>query len=995
MKKAQVILLIISWLFLGISDSSAQLYDSQNYVIKHWGMEDGLPQSSVNDIVQTKDGYLWMATFGGLVRFDGLNFKTFDRSNTSCLISDRFLRIFPDSDGGIWLFPDYTDITLVKFKDGRCLNYTIQTELTNYTEMIELENGQIWFIVDETFYRYEGESFSEVSILQDKQRREEALRAEGRWVGAGNHLYKIVNNEVILVSKDIAGKTSGILRTTTLDSLPNTLILGTGNEGVYFVDVEGSPEIEQVERLPQSHFLEFRKGENSQLFAQTAEGITVLTKEGFVPLSVLNETTDARLKTILQDDIGNYWIGTEGDGLYRVSESFITMIDESSGLNNSQMLSLTSLSNGTKLLATNCGGVYEWDGARARLSSIHKYHEPGCHWAVFEDSKKRIWLGSGGPYMIESLDEPGYEFTEKDGYVGFGIFAIDEMSDGSIWIGSGQGLNIYDGNNFQRITTKDGLYYDDARVFFEDEDGTIWVGTKGGLNIYKEGKFQKYPLIESSKSDVEAQPEIRAIYKDSDGYFWIGTYGFGLFRLKGHEIIQFTTTQGLFDNVVSHVIEDEFGYFWMGSNRGISRVQRAHLNEYADGKISEFPVYSYGINDGMNTAETNGGFLPTTIYENGSIYFPTVDGVAIVNTRLVGTVTQSPEVYVEEIRTSDSLYVNADILSLKYNDTFLQINYTAVELSDPEKISFKYKIEGYHDQWIEVGNQRQAIFTNIPPGSYTFKVRASDRNGMWEDAKTATFGISVIPPFWQTTWFYIMIGFLFIAAGPISYYIRTRALLAENERQKRFSEELMNSQENERHRIASELHDSLGQQILVIKNRAELAKLSQQTQPELVEQLDEIVKSAQISIDSVRSISHNLRPVHLEKFGITEAIESLCMEMQGSTNIEWTYELKNIDGVISKEKEISFYRVIQEALNNILKHSEATEASVQVSILPKKVVVGIADNGKGFEREKIDEISNLGFLGMKERVQNFGGTFAISTFPGKGTLLTITIPIEL
>ena len=995
MKKGQALLLVFSWIFLVFDFANAQSSNPENFVIKHWGMAEGLPQSSVNDIHQTQDGYIWMATFGGLVRFDGDTFETFDRSNTPCLISDRLLRIYPDSEGGIWLFPDYTDITVIRFKNGNCTNYLIQNELTNYTQMTEDKEGKLWFIVDKVFYQFDNDRFVQVEAIESDELKEKALQKDGTWFGSGRNLYKSIDDKIVLIAKDIAGKDSDIIRIIEHPLHNNVLLVGTGNDGIYTVDVENEPKVKSIKKLPYSHFLDFRIGIDQSVYSKTVEGITKLVDGEHVRFTTTFEEPDVKMKTFVQDTDGNYWVGTEGDGLYRLRESFITMIDKDSGLDNTKMLSLTTKSNGNKLLSTNCGGIYEWDGVKAKPAPLHQFIEKGCYWSVLEDTKQRIWVGGGAPYLFEDKNKPAKLFDESDGYNSFAIFAIKEMSDGTFWIGAGDGLNIYDGSTFTKYTTDNGLYYDDARAFYEDDDGTIWIGTKGGLNRYKNGVISKFPIVQSDGTNNVVQPEIRYIHKDDEGYYWLGTYGSGLFRVNGDEVVQFTTKDGMFDNVVSHVVEDEFGYFWMGSNRGISRVSKSDLNAYANDKSKKFTVYNYGINDGMNSAETNGGFYPNIIQDDGKIYFPTVEGVAVVNTRRADKNSKSPPVYIETVETSDSVFVNVSSVQLPYDDTFIQIDYTAIELSYPDKVKFRYMMEGYHNSWVEAKAKRSVIFSNIPPGEYDFIVQASNSDGNWMNPNSASFSIIVVPPFWQTTWFYTLLTLFFIAIGPVYFYYRTNQLKKENERQKRLSEQLINSQEAERRRIASELHDSLGQQILVIKNRAELAKIHGSTNAEIIDQLNEIVNSAHTSIKSVRSISHNLRPIHLEKFGLTESLESLCMEMQGSTKVDWSYHISNIDGAIPKHKEINFYRVVQEALNNIIKHSGATEASVIIQKDEADINGKIWDNGRGFENEKLDQISSLGFLGMRERIENLNGTIKISAAQKNGVTLTFNIPISV
>lgn len=226
------------------------------------------------------------------------------------------------------------------------------------------------------------------------------------------------------------------------------------------------------------------------------------------------------------------------------------------------------------------------------------------------------------------------------------------------------------------------------------------------------------------------------------------------------------------------------------------------------------------------------------------------------------------------------------------------------------------------------------------------------------------------------------------------YYVRIEQLKRQNERQKRFTEQLIESEEHERKRIASELHDSLGQQILVIKNRAELARKLVENPDELGEQLDEIMQSATTSIEEVRSISHDLRPVHLERFGLTDAVKNLCEQIQETSALEWAYHVDDIDGIIPGKKEIHFYRVVQEGVNNILKHSGATQASVIIKKRPSGITSVLWDNGIGFKVGEKKNTAGLGLSGMGERIETLGGTVDIQSAKEEGTTIKIVIPIN-
>jgi signal transduction histidine kinase len=396
----------------------------------------------------------------------------------------------------------------------------------------------------------------------------------------------------------------------------------------------------------------------------------------------------------------------------------------------------------------------------------------------------------------------------------------------------------------------------------------------------------------------------------------------------------------------------------------------------------------------MNSAETNGGFHPSIQKDSlGRIYFPTVAGVAVVDPKLVDLNEVPPPVYIEGLRTDEGELPFNSSIELSHNTPFLEINYTAVSFTDPGKVQFKYIMRGYDDTWIEVGTQRSALYSKIPPGEYTFQVLAVNEDGVW-NAEGASLGIVVVPPFWQTNWFYTLSAFFIIGLGGFIYYQKVQQLKKDNERKQRFTERLIESEEQERQRIARELHDSLGQQILVIKNRAELAQKFVGMPDKLDEQLSEILESAVTSIADVRTISHGLMPVHLENFGLTEAINNLYTEIQETTSIDWSFHVDRIDHVITEEKEINFFRIIQEGINNIVKHSKASEAYIIIRKHKSGIKARLWDNGIGFDVKNKMEKGGLGLSGMKERIKILNGTIDVQSSREEGTSITIEIPVE-
>ena len=985
-------LIAFSNLSFGLDSKETQKLSKSNFVLSQWTMENGLPQSSVNDIIQTKDGFIWLATFGGLIRFDGVDFKTYDRSNTKGMRSDRVLTLYEDRNGAIWLG---TEDGFLKFENEECQVFLIIKNNQIFSPLMVAEDnyGNMWITAHAQIYRLENDSFEQIPVIIDPTRIDEAYAdTNGVWLANNKKLFKTIGKEVLLIEDFKTKINEFIVSIIEYPSRSGIMYLASSGEGVIKYEKGNVSYFSDKQGLASRYTWNLKEDLDTRLWVISYNGISYLHENRFQLFDVFEKKSNIQIRTILQDSERNYWVGTTTSGLYRLKPTFLSTIDSRNGLDDEKMLSLTPLNNGKSLFATNCGGVFEWDGVKASYSIINTYLPNLCIWSVFQDSKNRIWFGSKGLYLSKSLNQKGIYFDSRNGFNDGDVFAISEDAEGIIWIGGLDGVYAYDGKDFTKYTVQDGLPYNDSRVFYHDSDSSSWIGTTAGLARFKNGKIE--PILLNSSSDSKnqnAEPYIRAIYKDEAGVYWIGTYGNGLFRIKNRNVTNITKKNGLFDNIVSHLIMDEQGNFWIGCNRGIFSINKDKLNEFCDEKIDQVYSKSFGVVDGMKSAETNGGFYPNVYKDSlGIIYFPTVSGVVRVNPKEI-QVFKSPSVFITKLVNGSNTIAISDTIHLDYTLSDLTINYSALNYSAPDEIRFKYKLDGLDDNWFEVGNQRVALYSKIPPGAYTFNVTASNSEGEWSSSYTSIF-IRIEPPFWDTIWFTTISILLLLSSISSIFFLRIKKLNREKIRQKWFTDQLIESQESERFRIALELHDGLGQQILVIKNRVEMAKKSLENKEELEYQLEEMLKSAVSSIQDVRTISQGLRPVHLENFGLTEALNNLCEQQNESSSIDWSYHIDSLAGLIPENQEIHFYRVIQEAISNIYKHSKAIEASVIIHVEKEAIKVTIWDDGKGFNATK-QKKSGLGFIGMQERIDSLNGTLHIQSGDGKGTSIKIEIPI--
>jgi hypothetical protein len=479
-----------------------------------------------------------------------------------------------------------------------------------------------------------------------------------------------------------------------------------------------------------------------------------------------------------------------------------------------------------------------------------------------------------------------------------------------MWFGTDTGGIVrLSGRQVDRWTTVEGLPHDDVRAIAFDSVGGTWVGTMHGLALIHNESVRSFTTEDGLTSAI-----IRTLSADANGSIWIGTNGGGLVRFKDGIFRAVMKSDGMFDNIVSHYYEGPNGFVWMGSNRGIWRVSKEELVAVTAGRLSGVTSIAYGQTDGLTFTETSGGFQPNgLILANGDILFSTVDGVARVRTTKFQVNTTPPPVIIERIRADARDLTISSTIEIPGDVEDVEITYTALSFTAPEKVRFRYRLSGYNKNWVDAGAKRNAVFTNVAPGTYVFSVTAANNEGIWnEDGAELT--MVVLTPFWQTIWFRGLAVLALVGMGMLVVSIRLRQVRRQKELQEETSQRLIQSQEEERQRIAGELHDSLGQELIVAKNRIMLAAHHLPQESQARSELTQVGDALSVALKSVRSIAYNLRPFQLDQLGLTETIKATVRTIQQATKIVFETEIENIDGTLDHNGEIGLFRIVQEAL---------------------------------------------------------------------------------
>jgi signal transduction histidine kinase/ligand-binding sensor domain-containing protein len=1011
-----------------------------------------ISEIEIGDIVQDRQGFLWIGTKAGLFRYDGYNLAPYlhDPQNPRSLARNDVFRLLLDRAGRLWVGLDGGGLDRYDPQINGFVHYRHDpgnpTSLSHDTVrgLWEDQTGRIWVgtrqgglnVLDPgtgSFTHYRHDPNNPHSLSNDTVYRGLQDRTGNHWLGTYNGLTRFDPraqiftrlppapdqppeapiNQIFALVEDRAGylwagTPYGIVhrydRITnsfkTYSYQPNQLAsqrasppvgqsgsLG-GNRGiVLFADSQGSV------------WLGFY-GAGLDRYDPASDSFSHQRADRSNPRALPNDAIGG----MFEDRAGVFWVGThQGLCKYdRFSANFVTGHAALGATELKEAVVKTVFEDraGQLWFGTNLGlaqfdpvsgrvTVYRHDPARADSLSDSNVE------VIYQDRAGRLWVGVelGGLNLFDPVRRRFKRYQIKDAAnSNRAVFTLYEDRRGRLLIGSWlTGLQQYDSATdsfvpFQPAGMPQAINTDSAFTLREDAAGRLWLGLRfGGLLRYdpmtEEWRtFRHNPADERSLSD----DQVYGWLEDRRGQIWVATAnGLNRFEPQTESFTRFTTREGLPDNFIASLQEDAQGRLWLGTNNGLARFDQV-----------SGAVRNYDTSDGLpgNRFKERAA----CVGRNGEMLFGTVKGLVRFNPEAIQDPPSPLTLALTEVRKFEQPFqfgpVTSSLATLDFSwrDEVLSFEFAALGLRQPQKAQYAWRLEGHDQDWIVGGPKRTATYTNLPGGRYTLRVKATDDAGRWHENQLAV-RVNVSAPPWQRWWAYVL--YVLALAGAVLGYVRyrTKQLQAVNAARTQFAQQLIISQEAERKRIAAELHDGLGQSLLVIKNRTSVSKRLAGDNQQVTAQLDEISQATSQALEEVRGMAYNLRPYHLERLGLRSSLQVMVKKIREATELQINARIALLDEVFSKDDEALFYRVIQECLNNILKHAEATAVEISIVQNETQVSARIQDNGRGFVVNAEAPGAGFGLIGLAERVRMLGGTHSIESEPGKGTTVTIII----
>ena len=978
------------------------LTEPREFALDQWTTRDGLPQNSVTALAQTPDGYLWIGTFGGLTRFDGTSFSLVERADSSGRHVDRILALAVAPDSALWIG---TERGVLRFQRGRYDDLSRPSGLTDEEVLAAHVDraGAVWLgTASGRVVRYAGGVFQ---ALRD-ERNEHLPAVIGFNEDTGGTLWINLSDRFVTLESGGRALSHARWRAPPVAGVINMLgqdragaMWFSRADGVVRMQPSAAQEFGSAAGLrrpvsmvedPDDGFWLATSNDGAFYFHPAGSG----TAQGY---ALPDGRTHYRVRVALVDTEGLVWFGTDADGLLRARRNLFTTYTSAQGLSHDVATAVYADAAGVVWVGTNCFGLNGLDlvGRTVRVFKPRRSGDPDgdpCVFSLTESPRGVLWAGTWGGGLTRIAGGRETRLRHGTGLRDSVVLSLFTDRDGTLWAGTHSGglAALRDGKVVAAYTTADGLAHNSVRVIMQARDGALWIGTLGGLSRLQDGRLRTYKAADGLSAE-----HVRSIYEDADGNLWIGTYGGGLNRWRDDAFAAVTQRDGLAEDVVSTIFADRYDRFWFSGNRGVSRVARADLLAFTEGRARSVHAVLYREPDGLLNAETNGGFQPAGWQDAaGRLWFPTVQGVAMVDPARVATRERAPAVVIEAV-VVDGVARPATDLVAGPDRPNLEFRYAGLSLSGPQHLAYRYRLEGFDPDWVDAGGRRVAYYPRLASGRYRFMVTAANRDGIW-NATGAALALRVVPPLWNAPWF--RAALVAAGLGLAVVLVRRREAAARRRRaaHEEFSRQLIASQEHERKRIAAELHDSLGQDLLVVKNRALLALKADGLQPPARDQLRQIDEIATRSLEAVRDLAHHLTPYQLDHLGLSAALRSMIAAAANSADLALDVNVEPVDGLLALEHQINLYRIVQEAVSNVVRHAGARTAAVHVRRVADSVVATIRDDGRGFAlpRDAAGRLAlGFGMSGMAERARILGGHIEVLSTPGSGTHIEVTAPV--
>ena len=968
--------------------------DIDQYAHTAWKIRDGFYKGTIHAIAQTPDGYLWLGSDFGLLRFDGVRMVPWRSPGNDDLINGRIQSLLTARDGRLWIGADGG---LASWKDGKLTRYPALAG-QEVPALLEDREGTVWVgVVASPAGRLCEIHDGTVRCHGDDGRFGNGARslyedsAGNLWVGAADALWRWspgpskrypMPGWVNSLSEDDDGKLLISVRTGV-----KTLV---GEEAKAYPLPGGS--------IPDRLY----RDRDGGLWVVIQTGLVLIHPGGRSVFTPSDGLSGPNVSALFEDREGNIWVATT-DGLDRFRSQAVVPISAKQGLADANHVSTVLGATDGSVWVGNFAGLTRWDHERISAYRPQGSTRPrelresghvvrdiadsglpsGAAESLFEDHRRRIWVTT--PRAIAYLENG--RFSRVKGVPG-GPSAMAEDRELNLWISNVHGLFcVRDASADEQIPWARVGRQDYASSLAADPvHGGLWLGfSKGGVSYFKDAR------VGAAYTEVDGlgKGRVNGLSLDRNGALWAATDG-GLSRIQDGHVTTLTSKNGLPCDTVDWMMEDNEDSFWLNMDCGLVRIAGGELRSWVEDSSRTVNIMVFDSSDGVKSHAFYGYGSPRVGKSaDGRIWFSTFDGLRVVDPRHLPVNTLPPPVHVEALVVDDQAYDVSNGVRLPPRTNRVTIDYTALSLVAPEKVRFRFKLHGEDEQWQEV-TRRQASYTNLSPGSYRFQVLASNDSGMWNEAG-AELAFSITPAYYQTSAFRALCVVVFVGVLWGAWQVRLRQL-------QRQLELTLRARVAERTRIARDLHDTLLQdfQAVVLMFQSGL-KLIPDRPVEASRKLQQALTNAIVATTTARNAVQDLRSPDVESDDLVRSLTKIADEVTSEDRPAVQVSASETPLPLQPMVRGEVYRIAAEALRNALQHAAAHQVLVDIRYDRRALRVRVRDDGIGIDDEVLGNkppARHFGLHGMRERAEAVGGRLDVLSKSGEGTLVDLSIPAD-
>ncbi len=947
------------------------------YAHRIWGQEEGLFQPTIYSILQTRDGFLWLGTQDTLIRFDGVSFREFEFHEKAVLHGSLIRTLLQDREGNLWVGTLNNGLAKISASgEFRFFGSAAGMEGKSITHLSEDRNGAMWVSTEEGLGRIiEGEHagdeharmFTQNEGLPSNQVRASCEAANGmRWIAGRDFPLGTWDGSHFLVMKDknLLGK-----NVTALECSGNGSVWAGTDEGAVQIHNGHTRLFTTHDGLPDNAVSFLIEGPAHGIWIGTNDGVTRYDGERFSAYRVRDGLSHSLVLCLAFDREGSLWAGTK-NGLDQLADSAVTPFTTNEGLSSNETSALVDDHEGQLWIGTLGHGLNVFNGHDFKIITLHDGLSNDHVLSLAVDNSGDVWAGTAdGVTRLRSGKVIGTYL-----HTGTEVRAIYVDTEGDIWAGTNLGVNRWNGSKFVAVSLPSGpgngvvalSGATTVRLFVSNETSQ--------LNFLEGGAFNTYELPAGTR------PVVCYLIDHQHHTVWMGTLGSSLLRWQNGKIARVRVRDGLYDNRIYSILKDDRGNLWMASSKGIFRIGEQELNDFADGKRSS--VLSIPFSTGQLRFECRSGVQPAACKtRDGRLWFSTTTGLVVIDPNHLESSDVPPPVRITALIVDGQRVELNTGIRIQPGEKNLEIRYAGLSFVSPEKVTFQYILDGFSRTWTDAGSRREAFFTNLPPGQFHFKVRARSAAGLWT-RQAASLELIVEPRLYQRWWFFPALFLLLAAVVAAGYRTRVQRLKGQ------FA--LITA---ERTRIARELHDTLLQGLSGVTMQLHALWLGMAAGSREKRLLGAIIQDAgQYSAEARQSL-WGLRSSDSDAQLFSDRLAELARSVVSTTPVSLVLDIQPLSIDDRPEAEFQLLRIAKEALSNALKHADASQLRVSLSLQGKELHMTIEDDGKGFASEaEYHKIGHFGLMGMKERAAEIGAVLDVES-SARGTLISIQLSL--